>query len=139
MSRLLQVTEMVPLSVVQAVGPAPKAGRPRWLALGELLRKDAAGVADAEMGSAEFAEAESDMRFQRLFSSLEAARRTKRGRPKRVAQEIESEDGKVIASVIKSGKVTRLTIPESAGKDFVKYLVSRLPDLHADYEDEYGE
>src|SRR5690606_36556656 len=35
------------------------AGRPRWLALGALLRKDAGGVADAEMESAEFADAES--------------------------------------------------------------------------------
>src|SRR5690606_13212495 len=40
-SRLLQVAEMVPLEIVEALGPAPKVGRPRWLALGELLKKDA--------------------------------------------------------------------------------------------------
>jgi ParB family transcriptional regulator, chromosome partitioning protein len=37
LSRLLQVVESVPEAVIRAIGAAPKAGRDRWMKLGELL------------------------------------------------------------------------------------------------------
>src|SRR5690606_11517702 len=70
MSRLIQVAEAIPPHIVRAIGPAPKAGRPRWIALGDLLEKDVASFAEDELRSAEFQEADSDTRFQRLFDRL---------------------------------------------------------------------
>jgi len=134
MSRLLQVAEMVPQSVVEAVGPALKAGRPRWLALAELLTKDAEGVAKALLESREFAEADSDTRFQLLYNGLEAAARYQRSKPRKSAQTVQNAEGRQIAEVVTAGKVTRLTIPASAGKDFAAYLLRRLPEIHAEYE-----
>ena len=119
--------------------PAPKVGRPRWLALGELLSNDASGLVEKETKSPEFLEADSDTRFQRLYNSLEAAHRTKRGRPRKVAKLIESSGGKPIAEVLPVGKAVRLTIPETAGKQFAQYLLRRLPELHADYEEDYDD
>lgn len=138
-SRLLQVAETVPLEIAEAIGPAPKVGRPRWLALGELLSNDASGLVEKETKSPEFLEADSDTRFQRLYNSLEAAHRTKRGRPRKVAKLIESSGGKPIAEVLPVGKAVRLTIPETAGKQFAQYLLRRLPELHADYEEDYDD
>src|SRR5690606_36376588 len=124
-SRLLQVAEMVPLEIVEALGPAPKVGRPRWLALGELLKKDASGVVERETKSAEFLNADSDTRFQLLYSSLESALTTKRGRPRKVTKTIESHGGTAIAEAVPVGKTMRLTIPETAGKSFAQYLMRR--------------
>src|SRR5690606_4283612 len=73
MSRLIQVADAIPGVIVRAIGPAPKAGRPRWVELGELLEKDAAGFAMDEISSDGFRAADSDTRFQRLFDRLKAS------------------------------------------------------------------
>lgn len=139
MSRLLQVAETVPLRVVQAIGPAPKAGRPRWLALGALLEKDTAGFAQMEMASEAFRKADSDTRFQRLFNRLEAsARRRGALKAKTTAKSIAALDGKPIAELAKAGKAARLTIPDSAGRGFADYLASRLPEIYKDFEQQKG-
>lgn len=133
MTRLLQVAEMVPLEVVRAVGPAPKAGRPRWMALGELLQKDSLELAGKTIRSPDFLSADSDTRFQRLFNTLEAAARS-RSRAGQDGQTISSVDGKAtIAELTRSGKAVRLTIPESAGRGFADYLARRLPEIHAEF------
>ena len=69
MTRLLQVADSIPEYIAQAIGPAPKAGRPRWQALGDLISKDIGGLAMDETRSQPFRDADSDTRFQRLFGS----------------------------------------------------------------------
>lgn len=132
MSRLLQVTEKVPLDIVQAIGPAPKAGRPRWMELGELLSADG-GVARHEVGMRHFRDADSDTRFQHLFDRLQAAAR-KRGeaaKAGRQARRIADGEGRVLGELAAAGKATRLTIPDSAGSGFADYVAAELPRLHA--------
>lgn len=133
MSRLLQVTETVPLSIVQAIGPAPKAGRPRWLALGELLAKDSVGFARDEISLRRFREADSDARFQLLFERLKAAERRRGGGTRSNAKRIEDGSGRQIGELSKAGQSMRLTIPESAGQGFADYLAERLPQLHVEF------
>lgn len=133
MSRLLQVTETVPLSFVQAIGPAPKAGRPRWLKLGELLAKDVPGFARDEISRQRFREADSDARFQLLFERLKAAERRRGVGTRSKAKRIEDGSGRQIGELSKAGQAMRLTIPESAGQGFADYLAARLPQLHAEF------
>ncbi len=45
LSTLLSVGRRIPVPLIEAIGPAPKAGEPRWSALAERLEQDAAGVA----------------------------------------------------------------------------------------------
>lgn len=133
MSRLLQATETVPLAIVQAIGPAPKAGRPRWLALGELLAKDRAGFAQEEIASRGFREADSDARFQRLFDRLKASALRRAPRPRASGRSIRDESGQAIGELSRAGQAMRLTIPETAGQGFADYLAQRLPQLHAEF------
>lgn len=133
MSRLLQVAETVPLEIVRAIGPAPKAGRPRWLALGELLAKDSAGFAQDEITCQPFREADSDTRFQRLFDRLKAAALRRAAKPRTSGRSIKDESGRAIGELAKAGQAMRLTIPESAGKGFADFLAARLPQLHAEF------
>lgn len=136
MSRLLQVTEKVPLDIVRAIGPAPKAGRPRWMALGELLAGDR-GAARHETGMRHFRELDSDTRFQHLFDRLQAARR-RRGKEtakaSREARRIADGEGRVLGELAAAGKATRLTIPDSAGSGFADYVAAELPRLHAAFQ-----
>ncbi|TWH31354.1 MULTISPECIES: plasmid partitioning protein RepB [unclassified Aminobacter] len=132
MSRLIQVAEAIPPAIVRAIGPAPKAGRPRWLELGELLEKDKAGLAAQEIASEDFAAADSDTRFQRLFDRLQRSAQGRGAKPKaEKPKTIKGEAGIAIAELARAGKNARLTIPASAGQGFADYVAARLPELHA--------
>lgn len=133
MSRLLQVTENVPLAVVRAVGPAPKAGRPRWLALGELLAKDNNARALAEIETGTFQAADSDGRFQHLFDALSQSLRPKASQEAAAAFQINDSKGDPIGELSRSGRIARLTIPDSAGQGFADFIAQRLPDLHEQF------
>lgn len=139
MSRLLQVAEAVPLHVVRAIGPAPRAGRPRWMALGGLLAGDKAGHADDELASAGFRAADSDARFQRLFDRLQQSARSRQPLGQGRVQQIAGTGGKAIAELARSGQGVRLTIPENAGEGFADYVAERLPVLHAAFIGSRGE
>lgn len=131
MTRLLQVAEAVPRHVARAIGPAPRAGRPRWMALGALLAADRSGLANDEMAAADFRAADSDTRFQRLFDRLNASVRGRAPQDAGRARRIAGADGRAIAELARAGRAARLTIPESAGEGFADYVAARLPDLHA--------
>lgn len=139
MSRLLQVAEAVPHNVVRAIGPAPRAGRPRWLALAELLASDRAGHAGDEMASPDFRAADSDARFQRLFDRLQASARSRRSGRQGEGRRIAGEGGVAIAELARTGRAARLTIPDAAGEGFADYVAERLPVLHAAFLSSKGQ
>lgn len=135
MSRLLQVAEAIPLQIAQAIGPAPKAGRPRWIELGELLAKDAGDLANDEISSATFRRADSDTRFQLLYNRLNEAR-DKRGTAPVSVTSIHSADGQTIADIVHDARAAKITIPISSGEGFADFLAEQLPDLHARFRQE---
>lgn len=105
LSRLLQVADAVPEHVVRAIGPAPKAGRDRWMALGGLLSSETGlAKADEEIGFQRFAEAESDKRFQFVFNRLSAREKPKAARPRDLAD----ASGRVVARLVTTGKAPRI-------------------------------
>lgn len=71
MTRYFAVAETIPMQIARAIGPAPKIGRPRWMALGELLKSEAGRIkAEDETGRDAFIAASSNRRFQMLFDRL---------------------------------------------------------------------
>lgn len=131
MSRLLQVAETVPLNVAQAIGPAPRVGRPRWVELGELIAGDRAGLANDEMGLVAFRAADTDTRFQRLFDRLKAAADRRKAKVQPKPERIADGQGRALAEFSRVGRAARITISAGAGEGFAAYVAKRLPDLHA--------
>lgn len=130
MTRLLQVSEDIPPHIARAIGPAPKAGRPRWQGLGELLGKDVGGLAQDEITTQGFLDADSDTRFQRLFERLTASARSRTSSRKNAPVRITDASGTQIADMAKAGRAMRLTITENAGEGFADFLAQELPRLH---------
>ncbi len=125
MSRLLQVADAIPSMLARAIGPAPKAGRPRWMALGALLASEAAQhKAHEETHSPAFEAAGSDQRFALVFDRL-----SRRGPPTSAAQDILSADGVKIASVRHRGKAALIELPEGRDEGFAEFLADQLPAL----------
>ena len=117
LSRLLQVAEAVPEHVVRAIGPAPKAGRDRWMAMGGLLANEA-GVAkaDEEIGLVRFAEADSDKRFQFIFNRLTAKEKPKAAKPR----DLKDSSGRVFARLVTTGKTPRIEFLAGASPQAVE-------------------
>lgn len=133
-SRLLVVARAVPPGLVTAIGPAPKAGRPRWMQLTELLARPGANrrMVDA-LAAPAFRAAGSDERFALVFAALSA-----RAKAARAAAEGEilhkDEKGRALARREVKGSLTRLVFDEALAPDFAALVAARLPALYAEWQ-----
>jgi ParB family transcriptional regulator, chromosome partitioning protein len=130
LSRLMQVAEGVPFRFVREIGPAPKAGRERWMALGALFQNgNGAEIekANDEVYSERFRTATSDERFQMLFDRL------MRRAPKTAsaAEELTRPDGAVFARVERKGRGVRIAFTPDADPAFVTRLTARMKEDYA--------
>ncbi|MGF0540396.1 plasmid partitioning protein RepB [Agrobacterium sp. ES01] len=128
LSRLLQVAEAVPIRFARQIGPAPKAGRARWMALGELL-STGAGIEKAtdEVYSERFKSAQSDERFTLLFDRL--SRRSKQA--KAVAEDLKGPDGKSFARMSRQGRAVKIEFKADVSEQFLETLKARLGEDYA--------
>lgn len=65
--KMIEVAEKVPEDIIIAIGSAPSIGRPRWLALTEVLPSKLEAFR-AKIGDPEFCKLGSDERFQTIFN-----------------------------------------------------------------------
>lgn len=133
LSRLIQVAEAVPERFIRAIGPAPKAGRERWMALGQCFASGAAAIkADDEIGSDRFRAASSDERFRMLFDRLSR----KQPSPKPESEDIRGADGRLFARVSRSGKGLRIEFPADTDQGFAERIAARLREDYARFLEE---
>lgn len=125
LSKLISVARAVPVHVVEAIGPASKAGRPRWLGLVErLAAQKSEKKLLAVLGDADFPKATSDERFNLVFETL-------RAKPKRGGLgEAWSADGKEIVRITRSDRVLTLAIDQKQVPNFGQFVLERLPSLY---------
>ena len=128
LSRYISIAHGIPEYLVQAIGPAPKAGRARWAALAERLEQRHDAV-DGLISAPDFLAADSDGRFARLFDAL-GGKSSKR-RPK--AQEWKNPKGKKAARIERDDRQTRIVFDERQVPDFGNFLADRLDDLYAQF------
>lgn len=129
LSRLLQVAENVPPQVVRAVGPAPKAGRARWMALGEIFSNDNGArleIAIDEIYSTRFRAAPSDQRFRMLFDRLSRLRK-----PEPQVRAIARADGGPLARLERRGKATVIAFAADVDPAFAERVAARLAEDYA--------
>lgn len=122
LSRYLSVASAVPERIVQAIGPAPKTGRPRWVALAEKLESDKA-AAETVIKGAEFKCLDSDARFGAVFQALTQPA------PKAISYAC----GKA-ARIDRKSNRTVLTIDEQRAPEFGAFLVGKLDDLYREFK-----
>jgi ParB family chromosome partitioning protein len=124
MTRLLSVAGSVPADIIQAIGPAPKAGRPRWMELAKLLDRDAAqSIARQALRQGSFQSLTSDRRFDALIEQLRADADG--------SEPIVFRNAKGVALVRaeRFSRVLRLSVDERAAPKLGARLLALLPDL----------
>jgi ParB family chromosome partitioning protein len=133
LSKLISVARAIPEAVVDAIGPAPKAGRRRWLGFAELLqdagaRRAAAKAAqDPDLGAAD-----TDTRFLRVV----AAASSPRSIPAVVSWK--SSTGLASAKVTRTEKTISVTFDGGAHPAFAEFVVSRFDQLYTEFQSQRG-
>jgi ParB family chromosome partitioning protein len=127
LSRLISSAIKIPRDVIEAIGPAPKAGRDRWIELAARLEHPTALERVAKLiAAATFAGKASDERFNYLFDHI-AQKRPKASRP----AIWKADDGTRVARIRDDEKTVTVVIDKKAAPDFGAYLLEALPEIYA--------
>lgn len=133
-SRMLSVADAVPQVLIEAIGPAPSAGRDRWRKLADQLTGGGFSpdrVAGALTGDS------SDARFEDALRIVtrQPARKAPAPAPDR---ELRSESGR-IGRAKKSGRKTVLTFDAAEAQGFEDWLIDNIEEIHRNWRSQTGE
>lgn len=127
-SNYITVARTIPEHVVAAIGPAPKAGGPRWRALAERIKTAALNEVAQVLGDPAFQTKPTDERFVALLDALT---------PKAVAKKAEvwtDAEGRKLARIERAEQRFTLSLDEKLEPAFGDYLLSRLPEILATFK-----
>jgi len=125
LSRLLTVATAIPSAIITLIGPAPKAGRTRWIELVEHLQtNDAQQLAIKTLDAPSLKRLGTDARFDTL---LETLRKAASG-PEQT-QVIANARGEPVVKITRSRRGLKVWIDGRFGHGFGAYLLSSLPEL----------
>ena len=125
LSRLISVGRSIPSEVLNAIGPAPKTGRRRWIELADRLQRHRIeDVLPQLLQNVRFVESSSDARFNILFEALAPESR------KTFATHWTDEFGRKIAVVDRSVSRFTLSFDEKVAPAFGEFVLHHLPDLY---------
>jgi ParB family chromosome partitioning protein len=128
LSRLVSVGRTVPRDLIDAIGPAPKVGRRRWMELEQLLQgRETTSDLRGLVTSDKFASSDSDTRFVLVCAAL-APPSTKLPSTPWTA-----EDGRKIASIDRNENRTVVATNEKLAPGFGDFIVQRLGQLYAEF------
>ncbi len=134
-AKLLSVARSIPTAVIQAIGPAPRAGRPRWMALSGLINHAGAEKKAQDVIAAEsFKGLTSDRRFDSLFAALSAPRNTDLSR-----DHWSDPSGRRVVSIQKRPSRTTFIFNDLLEPAFGEYVAENLGDLYTRFKSGGGE
>jgi ParB family chromosome partitioning protein len=126
-SKLIAVAKALPADIIEAIGRAPKVGRPRWQALADALATPAAmKAARAVVKKDGFSEKDSDARFLTVLSAA-----TKKPDESKPTKRVISASGRKVAQVTTGDRDLKIVIDKKFDAAFVEFLVEQLPILAA--------
>ncbi len=144
LSRLISVVNRLPADIVEAIGPAPAAGRDRWLELATAFsERVVARPIDPLLASPAFQGAPSDDRFQMLYEHLarpdpqpevqKPPRPERRPKDQPKPRPWVAKTGERVATVAVNEQAFVLTIDKTVARGFGEFLLSRMGPLYEEY------
>jgi len=134
-TKLLSVARSIPTVVIQAIGPAPRAGRPRWIALSGLINQAGAEKkAQAIVAADSFKALTSDRRFETLFAALSAP-----GSDGTSREHWTDPAGRRAVTIQRSTTRTTFTFDERLQPKFGQYVADNLDKLFSEFRSKEGE
>jgi ParB family chromosome partitioning protein len=128
LSKLISVAKGVPETIIEAIGPAPKAGRDRWIKLSKCIEdKAAAKRVERAVAEEDFASAATDERFIRVLNAASG--------PQPKAEKIQrktwkSEWGPATVTVTRSSRGVEILFDTKADPGFADFVAEQLDELY---------
>ncbi|NRP74879.1 Chromosome-partitioning protein ParB [Ensifer psoraleae] len=126
LARMRNVYRVVPADIIEAIGRAPKIGRPRWLDLAKAVAGNP-GTLDsirAALSIKRHGTETSDQRFQRVLNAIKpAVKKNVKPTP------ISDGNGTKLGALVASPKEVRISAEGSLGIEFLKFVEAELPSL----------
>ncbi|CCM79656.1 plasmid partitioning protein RepB [Rhizobium mesoamericanum] len=137
LSKMLGVVEVVPASVMKALGASKKIGRDKWLSLRQILLAPALlKVATEYAGDAEFLKLEEDSRFDNLHGYLTRYKNksaAKKPKSSSSSNEWTSTDSSLSFTMNARSKKVAIELANAEAKPFSEWLSSRMDRLYDEY------
>lgn len=132
LSGMISLASAIPADLIEAIGPAPSVGRPRWETLAVLFSevKNDRGWRHL-IDDSTFRARTSDLRFEAVMQVL--APRKAAVSNERV---IQTGDGRRIATAQFAKRTVKVTIQTKDSPNFAEFLLQKLPDIYAAYVSE---
>lgn len=128
LSKLISIAKGVPEFIIEAIGPAPKAGRDRWIKLSKCIEdKAAAKRVEKAIAEDDFASADSDERFIRV---LHAASGPPPKADKVQRKTWKSEWGPATATVTRSNRGVEIFFDTKVDPGFADFVAEQLDELY---------
>lgn len=126
LARMRNVYRMIPADIIEAIGRAPKIGRPRWLDLAKTVAGDSGTLDVLRVALVKKGDATetSDQRFQRALNAIKPA---STGRPE--PSPITDQSGIKLGAFLTTSKEVRISAEGSLGIEFLKFVEAELPAL----------
>ncbi|MCG5478624.1 plasmid partitioning protein RepB [Sinorhizobium alkalisoli] len=126
LARMRSVYRTVPADIIEAIGRAPKIGRPRWLDLAKAVAGDPSTLDSirAALSMKGNGAETSDQRFQRVLNALKPAAKTGVD-----PTPISDGNGTKLAAFVMSPKEVRISAAGPLGTEFLKFVEAELPSL----------
>jgi ParB family transcriptional regulator, chromosome partitioning protein len=134
-AKLLGVARAVPAQVILAIGPAPRIGRPRWVALARLIgqpgnEKKLQGI----IASDSFKSLSSDRRFEHLFAALSDPKKTVLSN-----EHWSNPAGRRVVTIQRRPTRTTFIFNEGLEPAFGEYVAENLGTLYTQFKSRGGE
>lgn len=134
-SRYISVARDVPADLVALIGPAPKAGRARWLLLVEKLTSpDKVSIARDVAGALATKKADSDTRFEAILRAL----REPAAKPRATVRAWNTPVGKRGARIEERDGKTSIVFEEAVVPEFAQFVSVKLDELYKQFQSQNG-
>ncbi|MFC0217776.1 ParB family chromosome partitioning protein [Pseudochelatococcus lubricantis] len=136
LSRYISVARLIPEDVAQAIGPAGRVGRARWLLLAENLKRPGASRRlKSVLESEEFRQADSNARFAQVFAAL-ADKAVAEKTSERIWRD---QEGRAVVRIESRKDRTVFVVDEAAAPEFSVFLEQEFDTLYARYRQKQAE
>lgn len=135
-SKMISVTSRIPTAVIEAIGPAPAIGRPRWIELADQFERQAPpGQLTALLENhALRTDGDSDTRFDRVFRLMAGADGTGREPgPRGDARYWAPPDGEKLVKITYNTRAGTMVFDEKSAPGFCDFVATQMDRLFDDY------
>ncbi|CVI62731.1 plasmid partitioning protein RepB (plasmid) [Agrobacterium leguminum] len=126
LARMRAVYRSVPSDMIEAIGRAPKVGRPRWAEFAKAFSENSEAMDNLHgvLSQAVEKRMNSDQRFLAVLDVLKP-----KVSPKTSPRVIVNGEGRQLGNYVASSKDIRISAETTAGTEFLKFIEAELPAL----------